>query len=91
MTIGWTQNIVILEAELTLQEKAWYIHAVQQFRRSKLKLEEQIATFAHQEIALDLAEEVCYTEENNAEECVDDDKDTFYLSRQDLLVMIKCL
>ena len=32
MTIGWTQNIVILEAELTLQEKAWYIHAVRQFR-----------------------------------------------------------
>ena len=31
MTIGWTQNIVILEAELTLREKAWYIHAVQQF------------------------------------------------------------
>ena len=31
MAIGWTQNIVILEAELTLQEKAWYIRAVRQF------------------------------------------------------------
>ena len=42
MTIGWTQNIVILEAELTLQEKWWYIRAVWQFGWSKLKLAEQI-------------------------------------------------
>ena len=42
MTIGWTQNGVILEAELTLQEKAWYIHAVQRFGWSKLELAEQI-------------------------------------------------
>ena len=82
MTIGWTQNIVILEAELTLQEKAWYIHAVQQFGWTKLKLAEQITTCAHQEIVLDLAEEVCYTEENNVTECVNDDKDPLYLPRQ---------
>ena len=31
MTIGWTQNIVIMEANLSLQEKAWYICAVRQF------------------------------------------------------------
>ena len=30
MTISWTQNIVILEAELTFQEKSWYICAVRQ-------------------------------------------------------------
>ena len=28
MTIGWTQNVVILEAELTVQERMWYIRAV---------------------------------------------------------------
>ena len=38
MAIGWTQNVVILEAELTVQEKAWYIRAVRQFGWSKLKL-----------------------------------------------------
>lgn len=27
MTIGWTQNVVILEAELIPQERAWYIKA----------------------------------------------------------------
>ena len=25
MSIGWTQNVVILETELSLQERAWYI------------------------------------------------------------------
>ncbi|MCI8915648.1 MAG: DUF1016 domain-containing protein [Oscillospiraceae bacterium] len=31
MTIGWTQNVVILETELTCQEKLWYIRAVRRF------------------------------------------------------------
>lgn len=31
MTIGWTQNVVILETDLTVYEKLWYIRAVQQF------------------------------------------------------------
>ena len=31
MKIGWTQNVVILEAELTLEEKAWYIRAAHSF------------------------------------------------------------
>ena len=35
MTIGWTQNIVILEAELPLRERAWYIQAVRQFGWTK--------------------------------------------------------
>ena len=28
MQVGWTQNVVIMEAELSLQEKVWYIQAV---------------------------------------------------------------
>ena len=35
MTIGWTKNVVILGAALTLQEKVWYIQAVRQFVWSK--------------------------------------------------------
>ena len=35
MTIGWTQNVVILEAELTLQEQIWYIQAAHQFKWPK--------------------------------------------------------
>ena len=65
MTIGWTQNVVIMESDLTLQDKAWYIRAVQQFGWSKLELAAQIAASAHLEISLDLPREVCYTEENS--------------------------
>ncbi|MDE7261948.1 MAG: hypothetical protein K2N78_07835 [Oscillospiraceae bacterium] len=35
MTIGWTQNVVILEAELAVQERLWYIRAVRQYGWSK--------------------------------------------------------
>lgn len=61
MTIGWSQNVVILEADLTIQEKAWYIRAVQRFKWSKLELAKQIASAAHLEMPLDLRSEVCYT------------------------------
>ena len=61
MTIGWTQNVVILEAELSLQERAWYIQAVHRFRWSKLELQRRIAAQAHLEIALDFTGAVCYT------------------------------
>ena len=36
MTIGWTQNVVILEAGLTLREKLWYIRTVRRFGWPKL-------------------------------------------------------
>ena len=64
MTIGWTQNVVIMESDLMLQDKAWYIRAIRQFGWSKLELATQIAASAHLEISLDLPGEVCYTEEN---------------------------
>ena len=66
LTIGCTQNIVIMEAELLLQEKAWYIRAVQKFGWSKLDLIKQIASTTHLEITLDLTEKVCYTGENGS-------------------------
>ena len=69
MTIGWTQNMVIMEAELTLQEKTWYIWAVRKFGWSKLELAKQIAASAHLEKSLDLRPEVCYTEENSDPSC----------------------
>ena len=47
MTIGWTQNMVILEAELSLQERIWYIQAARQFGWSKLELQRKIAAQTH--------------------------------------------
>ena len=83
MSIGWTQNAVILETELSLQERAWYIRAANQFGWSKLELQRQIMSCAHLEMALDFPPEVCYTEENSTEtEQKNNDEDTFYLPRQ---------
>lgn len=82
MTIGWTKNVVILETELTLQEKAWYIQAVQRFVWSKLELARQITSAAHLEITLDLLEEVCYTEENSSSKCVNNDENSLHLLLQ---------
>lgn len=58
ITIGWTQNTVILEAGLTLPEQAWYIWAARQFGWSKLELQRRIAANVHLEIALDFAGKV---------------------------------
>ena len=66
MTISWTQNVVILEAELTLQEQAWYIRAVGYFGWSKLELQRKIGAKAHMEIALDSTDEAYYTKERTA-------------------------
>ena len=53
MTIGWTQNVVILEADLTVQERAWYIQATNRFKWPKLELQKKIIASAHMEIVLD--------------------------------------
>lgn len=85
MTIGWTQNVVILEAELTLQERAWYIWAAQRFEWPKLELKRKIAVGAHLEIALDFTDEMCYTEEKNSVmERTANDENPLYLPRQHL-------
>ena len=91
MTIGWTQNIVILENCEAANERAWFISAVRRFRWSKAELLRKIAEgkndmstqdSPHGKLSLDIADELCYTEENMVSECVNDDKDPFYLPRQ---------
>lgn len=57
--IGWTQNVVILEADLDLSLRLWYMRAVRQFGWSKLELIEMIENAAHTEIVLDNGLEVC--------------------------------
>jgi len=64
MTIGWTQNVAILENCQTLDEMNWYIQAVQRFGWTKVELLEKIAAGAHREIALNLSGEICYIKEN---------------------------
>ena len=61
MEIGWTRNVVILEADLSLEERRWYLSAVQQFGWSKAELQKKIEAEAHLELLLDESEISCYT------------------------------
>lgn len=68
MTIGWTQNVIILEAELTLQEQAWYIQAVRQFRWPKSTLIGKIQERTHETAALDTTADSCYSNRTGGDE-----------------------
>ena len=62
MKLGWIQNVVIMEAELTMELREWYMKAAKQFGWSKTELIAQITAHAHEEIVLAIEEEVCYVE-----------------------------
>ena len=65
--IGWTQNVVILEADLDLSLRQWYMRAVRQFGWSKLELIEMIENEAYTEIVLDNGLKLCDNENNEFE------------------------
>ena len=82
LEIGWTQNVVILEADLTPEERVWYICAVRQLGWSKLTLAKQIADHACDKITLDTPSDACYTDLE--EKVVDtDDAHPLRMSRQE--------
>ena len=51
MTIGWTQNVAILEAGLTIQERVWYIQSVRQLKWSRLNFQRKLEANAHMELS----------------------------------------
>src|SRR5699024_4804316 len=62
MEISWTQNVVILEADMEPEEQRWYLRAAGRFGWSKVELQRKIDSDAHLEIQLDESEIPCYTE-----------------------------
>ena len=60
LEIGWIQNVVIMEAELTMELREWYMKAAKQFGWSKIELIANIAENAHENIVLAIENEVCY-------------------------------
>ena len=83
MEISWTQNVVILEADMEPDERRWYLRAAGRFGWSKVELQRKIDSDAHLEIQLDESEVPCYTEcDSNELECTEHDQDTFSLPRQ---------
>ena len=59
LKLGWIQNVVIMEADLTMDLREWYMKAAQQFGWSKTELIAMITSKAHLEIVLDNKEEIC--------------------------------
>ncbi len=53
MEISWTQNVVILEADMEPDERRWYLRAADRFGWSKAELQRKIDSDAHLEIQLD--------------------------------------
>lgn len=76
MQIGWTQNTVILEADLDMELREWYLNATKQFGWSKTELTEKIAANAHEEIVLAIEEDVCYIEEQEKQKATSENEVT---------------
>lgn len=63
MRLSWTQNVVIMEAGLTMDERCWYIRKAAESGLSKTELLRMIERSEHSEIALGENEDTCYTVE----------------------------
>ncbi len=63
LQLGWTQNVVIMEADLSMEQLEWYLKAEIQFGWSKAELTEKLTCNAHEVIVLAPDDEVCYIEE----------------------------
>ena len=92
LCLNWTQNVVIMEAELTAEEHCWYIRQATARNLSKSELLRMIEDSAHLESVLDEKVDVWYNEDNDEiSERTQYEEDPVYLPRQDLPGMIKSL
>lgn len=64
MKIGWTQNVVIMEADLTMKQREWYLKAAKQFGWSKAELFANIGSNAHENIVCPVEDDVNYAVES---------------------------
>ena len=70
MELGWIQNVVIMEAELTIELREWYLKAAKQFGWSKTELIANIVANAHENIVLTTENEECYIENQEEKRAV---------------------
>jgi len=64
MNLGWIQNVVIMEADMSMELREWYIRAAKQLEWTKTELIANIAANAHENIVLAIEEEMCYIVED---------------------------
>mgnify|MGYP001000548700 FL=1 len=70
MKIGWTLNVVIMEAELARVARKWYLEQARVQQWSKAVLLEKLASTAHLEKPLDVGTDTCYTGGKDIKTCV---------------------
>ena len=81
--LNWTQNVVIMEAELTAEERRWYIQQAAARNLSKSELLRMIEDSAYLESVLDEKVDVWYNEGNDEiSERTQYEEDPVYLSWQ---------
>ena len=81
--LNWTQNMVIMEAELAAEERYWYIQQAAAQNLSKSELLQMITDSAYLESALDEKVDVWYNEGNDEiSERTQYEEDPVYLPRQ---------
>lgn len=89
LLIGWTQNVVIMEADLSMDQRRWYLRAALQFGWSKAELLRQINACAHDKMNLDDAPDVCYTDRKRQRE-EENNKGRHFPSYQNLIQLLNC-
>ena len=83
MSLGWTQNVAILERCGSNEERTWYIRAVLHFGWKKAKLLAAIESQAWLHSSLDEQALSCYTEEKEvSQESESDEENTLCVPRQ---------
>ena len=91
LQIGWTQNVVIMEADLSMEQLEWYLKAEIQFAWSKAELTEKLTSNAHEVIVLAPDDEACYIEKRK--EAADQKKSGSFLCRENrirhLITMVR--
>lgn len=65
LRLNWSQNVVIMEAELNSEARAWYVDEAIKRDPTKAELLDFLASEAHLQIPLDPTEECCYNENDN--------------------------
>ena len=68
MKIGWTLNVVIMEAELTRERRVFCLRKTEVEKLSKKKLLEIILNGAFAEESIDAPDEICYNIANPSED-----------------------
>ena len=79
--LNWTQNVVIMETELTAEERRWYIRQAAAQNLSKSEFLQMIENSAYLESVLDEKVDVWYNEDNDEiSERTQYEEDPVYLS-----------